>query len=431
MSTQLNLKKLKKDYEDNSIVIFIGSGLSAPYGIPTWKRMIMSIAEEVAQGDLEFIKKAVENDLEKNNYWGAVEALKNYATLGDEDIQQYVCQMISRINADSNKCDNNYKDLKKLKCSTFLTTNYDNLLYQNLQTSLMPVALRDIDFNIQDLFKERRIINLHGNISNAGTIVLSSESYRELYDDLRYRQLMGLISGSKKMLFLGFSFDDYFMSKLLKSAREYFNGQHYIVLNNPDPSKVTMLKTEYGLNTIHYDHSNSNHVEEIRKILNFLLREESGDDDAMDKPKTEDITLIGANISDLNEDKSDSIFYKKILLENIDTSLANLSKSFFIASEVYIRELRASGMSIDVINAVFGKIFIAYQEIFSEIYVKYGDSEELLISMHRTLESIDFGRLKKFFSTNQMMDNEEIKGMIHILSDDCSKDIWWGEKRFE
>src|SRR5690606_22770593 len=137
-----------------------------------------------------------------------------------------------------------------------LTTNYENILNDYVKCDV-PLILKDVDFNTQELFDTKRVFHLHGYLANPGSIVISNESYKDLYANKKYNELLKLVTGTRKLLFIGFSFDDQFLRQLIKDHREYFKGDHYIILDNPSESKVRELKEDFGLNTIRYNSTNS------------------------------------------------------------------------------------------------------------------------------------------------------------------------------
>jgi hypothetical protein len=237
---------------------------------------------------------------------------------------------------------------------------------------------------------------------------------------------------------MGFSFDDQFIQNLIMDHREFFKGQHYILLDNPPDTKVRELKDKYGLITIKYNSKKSSHTEEIRKILAIIAEEKSEEDTDYNKGREGNSknngnhsVIVGAKISDLDKNVDGNLFYKKLQIENITSGLIELSKVFYVAAESYIRELKNSGMSIDVIDALLGKVFIKYKERYSDTYEKYGDSQKFVEAVHESLKNIDFGRRSKLLSEYEVSDEDENRGLIHILADDEKRDIWWGEKRIK
>lgn len=431
---EINLVNLNKDYLQGKIVPFIGAGLSAPFKVPTWRGLIENIADKYTVLDKEFVKNVVDHKLKVNDYWAAIDYMKDLLTLTDQDIQTEIVTMIngSKIRLED-ITKHNYHDIAQMNFNLFLTTNYENLLFDYVRCENLPLQMREINFNTQDLFDSRRIMHLHGYTSNPGSIVISRSSYQDLYENNKYKNLLKLVTGTKKLLFMGFSFDDQFIRQLIKDHKEDFQGNHYIILNDPPEEKVKELKEEYGLVTIKYNSANSSHSEEIRKILAIMSEQSSEENPGGSKKGSESTQpiILGAQITDMGQNVESNLFYKKLQIENIKPGLLKLSSIFYVAAESYIRQLKNSGMSVEVINAVLRKVFIKYNEKYSDTYEKHGDSQQFVEVVHKTLEDIDLGRLAKLFSDNQISDEDENRGLIHILADDEKIDIWWGEKRLK
>jgi hypothetical protein len=426
----VHLDDLCKDYHEGRVVPFIGAGLSIPFNVPDWGDLISEIAEKYAVGDMSFVKSAVEQDLQRYNYWQAIDALKNYTSVQEEDIQEYIAVTIQKkIKKVENDLLHNYSDLKEMDFKLFLTTNYENLLHNYLQCDLTPILLKDVQFNTQGLFDQKRVCQLHGTTSNYGTIVISKESYRNLYDDKKYENILKLVTGTKKLLFMGFSFDDQFIRTLIKEHKEFFMTKHYILLADPTPEKVRQLREEFGLLAIPYSTKGSSHAEGIRAILQAMSGSSSMVKNEGKNTSTLNHTIVvGAGIDDLQKDTANNLFYKKLKIEHIDQSLIELSSVFYIASEEYIRELKRAAIPLNIIDMMLRKVFTKYKERYADTYKRYGNSEEFLAIVHSSLKEIDYGRLKQLLKDN-LADEDEIRGLIHLLAEDEKLEVWWGEKR--
>jgi len=433
-----NLKELREAYNNNKVVPFIGAGLSTPFNVPTWGELIIEITEEYADPNEKIgklLKDTVEWHLETNDYWGAIDSLKKYANLIDQDVQKAIVRLIKHKKIeikDSNK--HNYSDLAEMNFKLYLTTNYENILHDHLNCDELPILLKNMEFSSQDIFDEKRICHLHGYTADPGSIVISRSSYEKLYSNQKYGELLKSVTSSKHLLFLGFSFDDMFVSNLIKDYKNYLNGMHYILLANPTQERMRELREEYGLITIPYNVEGSSHVAEIRKILRQIAQNDHdnkdvGSSETNGSPINSDTLILGAGLSDFKQDLSSNLFYRKLKLENINRSMIELSSIFYVASEKYIRALKKAGLPIKVIEAILFEVFIKYKESYVEIYEEFGDSKQLLKKVHETLASYDFGRYAILFEDRKSSESEN-KGLIHLLAEDETMGVWWGKGRF-
>ncbi|MEK4966379.1 SIR2 family protein [Cytobacillus sp. FSL R7-0696] len=426
------LEDLQKDYQEGNLIPFIGAGLSIPFEVPSWGKLIESLTERYAIGDFEWVKKAIETDLNNHDYWGAIDMLKKYL-LEEEDIQEKIVELILEKQVDvEDDSEHNYRDLSEMDFNLFLTTNYENILQKYLAFDLQPILLRDINFNTQNLFSQKRVCQLHGTISNSGSIVISKESYEELYNDKKYDDLLKLVTGNKKLIFLGFSFDDQFIRTLIEQHKDSFKGVHYILLDNPDEPTTRELRSKFGLRTIPYNTEGSTHSNEIRKILHHIsqpLKKKNKEKLDDNRGSTNTSLVIGAGLKSLKKDLEGNLFYRKLKLENINPSLIRLSSVFYVAADEYIKDMNKLGMPIDVIDLILGQVFIEYMDKYANTFEEHGDSEEFLKVVHKSLEDIDFGRYDEILRKNKSNKSEN-RGFVHILADN-EEDVWWGRERFK
>ena len=219
MNNEILLNELRGKFIQGHVIPFIGAGLSMPFGVPDWGKLIRGCAlnfgiENV--GGASFLPM-LDYNLAKYDYWEAVSIIKKYLLRNEEDIQQYVQDIVVKsITKDIFSADNNYCDLSDSNFNIYFTTNYDHIIQNFIKQEYMPVNLKDVNDNLQTIINSsegKRVFHLHGNISDTSSIVLSKESYDKLYGLDVYKKMFSLFAGVKTFLFLGFSFDDIFYSR--------------------------------------------------------------------------------------------------------------------------------------------------------------------------------------------------------------------------
>jgi len=278
MSNDNFIEQLQEIYNKGDVVPFIGAGLSIPFNIPNWGDLIRDCAVEMGKGNEneELVNKIIDINLKKYDYWEAIRMIKHHLVRSDYDIQEYIVNVIKeKVNYKIDDIKHNYKDLSKYDFNTYLTTNYDHILMKYIESHVYPTNLKDFNDRTQILLnneKEKRILHLHGSISDVSSIVISNEKYKELYENGQYKKLFSLFTGVKTFLFIGFSFNDIFIQKIINDNNEFFKSKHYIILSNPSNKEREWLKREYNLETIQYDENNSSHSEEIRKIIDSICK---------------------------------------------------------------------------------------------------------------------------------------------------------------
>ncbi|MDF2085656.1 ABC-three component system protein [Bacillus pseudomycoides] len=159
------------------------------------------------------------------------------------------------------------------------------------------------------------------------------------------------------------------------------------------------------------------------------MRDNTGDINCANGATTSSVVL-GAKLSDFKKNVKGNLFYRKLKIEDIDESLIELSSIFYVASEQYIRALKQTAISLEVIDVILGKVFTKYKERYVDTYKKHGNSDQFLTVVHESLEEFDFGRFSVLFEENKSDENEN-RGLIHLLAEDETMDVWWGKGRLD
>lgn len=443
MSNDNFIKELKKLYNEHNIIPFIGAGLSIPFNIPDWGKLIRDCAINMGIENVNgtsFIQM-LDFSLNQYDYWEAVRIIKKYLNRTEEDIQEYIVNTIkSNILKEVNDGENNYSDLSKYGFDIFLTTNYDHILQRYLDTNYIPVNLKDVNSNMQKLIAEKgnkRIFHLHGHISDSSSIVISEEKYKELYNDNKYKTLFSIFTGVKTFLFIGFSFNDIFIQKIIKDNNEFFNSKHYIILANPTMENVKWLKQNYNIETISYDPSKSSHSEEIRKILSAICSNDDYNIEAKQGLDTDELDEEFLDILPNNEKKKElekNLFCKKLRIEEIEELKVDYSKECFFTAEQYFRWLKKSGIKNNdkIAKHLLDLSYMKYKEVLINEFAENKDSDAFLKAVHNSLSKLEYSKLKNKINEENMPNEINKQGFIHVAADDSNteKEVWWGEKRF-
>ncbi|TDX43546.1 SIR2 family protein [Orenia marismortui] len=425
-----DLKKLRELYYSNQLVPFIGAGFSVPFNVPSWGNLIKEISSNYVNKELQ---PAINRLLDDFEYWEAVDLVLKFSNLMEEELQDEIVSLI-RDNQqkleDSKK--HNYYDIGTMNFPLYITTNYDHLLQDYIDDkTYTPQILSKIEINTQHLLNHsegKKILHLHGNISDPYTIVITKSKYNELYDNNKYKQLFSLFSATKTFLFLGFSFEDQFIRQLIKDHRDLFRGKHYILLDNPDPKQIKNLKEDYGLKVISYDSTETSHVVEIRKILKEIKKKGNIE---IELNQSEDRLIDTPYTKKDKERLEENLFCEKIKLEEIDKITLELAKIYFFRADEYIHKLKKYNLGKEVINHILEMVLIKHMELFKKVYKEHGDSQKFIDTVHDVLKDIDYGRIEEDLRRSIYPHDFENIGLVHILADDKEQEIWWGKKRLE
>lgn len=280
---------LKKLYEENRLIPFVGSGLSIPFDLVSWEGMVLEILEEFTPKDKEWIKESVKDDLKKNQYISGIDyMLEKIPTLTANQFNNAVKNIFKEslkkaINKNLSDDAHNYLDLAKLNFNIYFTTNYDKLfeIYLGKTDELSSaINFQNNRENIQEFStssEQKTLLHLHGKLDDSTTLLTSSSTYNSLYIESDFTEKFSSTIGSNTLLFIGFSFDDEYVQRYIYEACKKLRSEHYILLAE-NKNKLTAderdnkqkeLLENYNLKVIWYDDSES-HPVGIRKILNEL-----------------------------------------------------------------------------------------------------------------------------------------------------------------
>ncbi len=203
--------------------LFIGAGASRSAGFVDWKGLLAEAAEEL---DLDIGK---EHDLL---------ALAQYHVNGRAGRGEVNQQLIDAFTRDT-QLTQIHEILARLPIDTVWTTNYDQLLEKAYEAAGRRV---EIKLSIENLAQARKgrdvtIYKMHGCVTQPHEAVLTKQDY-EVYDVGR-RLFTDSLKGDfieKTLLFVGFSFSDPNVERILSKVREQLGQNrrdHYWITRRP------------------------------------------------------------------------------------------------------------------------------------------------------------------------------------------------------
>lgn len=265
------LNHIVSEIKTNNLSIFAGAGLSVASGFVDWKKLVTrfcNILDIDASGDLTKIAQYFE---EKYN-------------------RQYMCESIIKEFNTFNNIENNpnLNIIASLPVDSYWTTNYDSLI----EDKLYEFGRRYQKIIDQSQFKNRkpltdvRVYKMHGDKDIPDDVVITKRDY-DNYDESRWFFTQALLYElvTKTFLFIGFSFTDPNLDRILKIIKQNFRGispkNHYCFMKSvsrndyiDDASfqkdmNLQTLKINYmvksGINTILVDE-----FSQITTMLNYI-----------------------------------------------------------------------------------------------------------------------------------------------------------------
>lgn len=242
-----NFDELIKLIKEKKLILFVGSGVPASIGMPTWLELIHFMCDGL--------------DVSKDNYnsYGdflQIASIYIHQKKSYKEIQDYIKSQttLNRIKLYNS---NIYKEIVALGINKVYTTNYDHLLEMSYHAYKRKHKTFRTIKDFADIDSEHQIIKFHGDVDFAKSFVLTEESYFERLDfnhpfDIKLRN--DLIGNS--ILFIGYSLSDiniryllYKINKLWSDHDEVKPMKSYIFLSDSNPMK-SILMSKYNIEII-------------------------------------------------------------------------------------------------------------------------------------------------------------------------------------
>lgn len=261
------ISDLKKSIKNKNTILFVGAGISATLGLPTWSQLISQIASELDFDDKLF--KQYGDSLTLAEYY--------YITKGRIGELRSWMDRNWDVSPDTIKNSKIYEAIAKLEFPIIYTTNYDHCIETALDYwSKKYKKIVDVDDLVNLDSNTTQLIKFHGDTICDESIVLTESSYFKRLDfesplDIKLRSdMLG-----KSILFIGYSLSDinirlliYKLDQLWKNSNESKRPESYIFLPTPNPVQEAILQNR-GINTIIGDGLNK--AESTEKFLLSLL----------------------------------------------------------------------------------------------------------------------------------------------------------------
>lgn len=390
-----HLLRLQEASNQGKLVVFVGAGVSANSGVPTWKNLTDAFKQELPddiQKETDVLKVAqiYKNTRDKKDYYTKIRKVLRDGNVAYNPIHNAILQ---------------------LNPAHIITTNYDNLIEQAIQANYKQYDIIRQDSDLPDYRYPNKVVKMHGDFS-ADNIVLAEEDYYNYGRDFPLiRSFVTSLFTTNVVLFIGFSFDDLNLKVILneiktildenmqrvylltdehvdKEMHEYYEkkGINVVSITNPDdyikeygidinPIETKKLNHPKGVNLYKQLHIikffDKNHNDDLLKILSEKLK----------KTETE-LNVIGVGLKYLfpkkyveywefyyNGLRLGSSYFSKLAqkLKTISgkrqfVSLYPQKERIFLLQEAYANQV----FNIDGINIITEKNFKKIHDSFSE-----------------------------------------------------------------
>jgi len=263
---------LVRHIQQKRCVVFVGAGLSAGAGLPTWGRLLLSGIQELVgalpEGELH------QAELEQLVKQGK---LLEVADFCKEKLGSAYHQFLSeQVRGDQAELPPTHDVLMRLPFSAWVTTNYDKLLeraYSQVKGGGFPKTLthKDTEALGRLLFDGGPfILKAHGDIDRPETVVLTSRDYSDIiHANPAFNEIFSGLLLTKALLFVGYSLSDPDFRLLMDRQLAHFKGfvpERFALMTGVGPVERDVLWRTARIQVISYENASGTHAE----VLQFL-----------------------------------------------------------------------------------------------------------------------------------------------------------------
>jgi hypothetical protein len=238
------IAELASQIRERRLILFVGSGISAHLGLPTWDEFIARLGEELGFEPDEFL--GLSHDFR---------SLAEYYRLKKGSIHALCRKMGREWRVDDAALDRSavHRLLVGFDFPLIYTTNYDHLLERAYERRGLRfnkvVNARDIASSDPSL---PTIVKFHGDLDDPSSVVLAETDYfRRLAFDEPLDIKLAADAFARGVLFLGYSVSDINLRLLLyrlrhiwlESGHEKSRPRSYVHITPPNPVQQRILRS--------------------------------------------------------------------------------------------------------------------------------------------------------------------------------------------
>ena len=256
------LKDIRNAQKNGNLVIFVGAGVSANSGLPSWKALVENIAKEI---DYE-----IEGTLSSDLMLRIPEYYYHYDPTDNKfNYYSFLESHLSEKDYTSNALD---ELIVNLLPHHIVTTNYDHLLENSNTANANAYQVVFNDRGLLENNSQRYILKMHGDLIDSESIVLRETDY------LQYEQSHPIISNYIKslladhvFLYVGYGLNDYNLNIIISWINYYYEryginykNNNYICVENANPFEEKRYSSK-GIQIIDLSQLNKNDVEKLNE----------------------------------------------------------------------------------------------------------------------------------------------------------------------
>ncbi|MCM1140079.1 MAG: SIR2 family protein [Bacteroides sp.] len=217
-----NIKRIQDASRNGRLVLFVGAGVSKNSGVPMWGELIEKMKNELPES-----VKYEKDDLKLAQLYKDSRGKKEYM----EMVKNTLCH---------NKVIPNpiHKELLALNPVHIITTNYDDLIEQEIRNEYKQFAVVRSDKDMPNMIYPNALIKMHGDYTLDNIVLAENDYYNYAKTFALTRAFVQSLFASKLIVFVGFSFADINLKIILNDVKnileERMQPVYMLSLNKPD-----------------------------------------------------------------------------------------------------------------------------------------------------------------------------------------------------
>ncbi|HEM6115681.1 TPA: SIR2 family protein [Streptococcus suis] len=221
---------------DNSLIVFVGAGISANSNLPSWSELISEFKKDLPE-------------LNSSDYLRIAQYYHD--TFGYNHYMQKIQQVFSKNGIPSpNEL---HKLIADIGPKHIITTNYDTLLEDQFSKGVLKYDVLTADADIPYAKSNQFLIKMHGDFQNKN-IVLKEDDFTDYHKNFpMISNLLKTLVMNHTILFIGYSLSDNTFNALYRLIQSYFDKD----------AKESFLYTTDKISNIERDYFK-------RKKINFI-----------------------------------------------------------------------------------------------------------------------------------------------------------------
>lgn len=258
-----NIKRIQDASRNGRLVLFVGAGVSKNSGVPMWGELIEKMKSELPES-----VRNEKDDLKLAQLYKDSRGEKEYL----EMVMDTLCH---------NKVIPNsiHKELLALAPAHIITTNYDDLIEQEIRNEYKQFAIVRSDKDMPNMTYPNALIKMHGDYT-IGNIVLAENDYYNYPKTFALtRAFVQSLFASKLIVFVGFSFADINLKMILNDVKnileERMQPVYMLSLNKPDNVTQKYFESK-GINIVYLEDSEVAELFPLKDNTKFKIQDPYG-----------------------------------------------------------------------------------------------------------------------------------------------------------